>query len=154
MTFVLPPTAQKGFTNATSYDQHRPSYPSAAVSSLLEHLGVNGQNGARILEVGAGTGKFTELLVAREEAFEILAVEPHARMREELERKRLKGVTSLEGNSAALPLGSGDVVDAVVAAQKTKQQVLDGMAEGEVVKNDRGEVLLHGVTFLSWTGKI
>ena len=67
----------KRFQNASSYDKHRPSYPPKAVTRLLEHLQINGLTKARVVDLAAGTGKFTELLVGRDENFEILAVEPN-----------------------------------------------------------------------------
>ena len=69
-----------------------------------------------MLDLGAGTGKFTELLAQRDEGFEIIAVEPHAGMRRELERKGLRGVRILEGEAAKIPMETGKA-DAVVVAQ-------------------------------------
>lgn len=60
-------SAQTGFSNASHYDAHRPSYPEEAVSKLLKHLGVADQPKAQIVELASGTGKFTELLVKRGE---------------------------------------------------------------------------------------
>jgi len=73
-------------------DTHRPTYPANAVTSLLTHLNLNSFPNAKILELGAGTGKFTELLANRAEKYEILAIEPHREMREVLEGKKLEGV--------------------------------------------------------------
>ena len=77
---------------------------------------MKGLNGARILDLAAGTGKFTELLAKREEKFVIFAVEPHEEMREELEKKSLKSVTVLEGDAVKIPL-EAQSVDAVFVAQ-------------------------------------
>lgn len=77
MASSIPSVSNKGFQNASSYDQYRPSYPHEAVTRFLEHLQVSGVKGARIVDLAAGTGKFTELLADRDEGFEILAVEPH-----------------------------------------------------------------------------
>lgn len=77
MTPSISSASIKGFQKASSYDRHRPSYPLQAVTRLLERLQVNGVKRARIVDLAAGTGKFTELLVNRDENFEILAVEPH-----------------------------------------------------------------------------
>jgi hypothetical protein len=49
--------------------------------------------------LAAGTGKFIEHLAARLENFKIIAVEPHDIMREELIKKRLQGVTVLNGTA-------------------------------------------------------
>jgi hypothetical protein len=61
--------ASTGFSDASHYDKHRPTYPAGAVSKLLSHLGIAGEEsrGVRVVEIGSGTGKFTELLVEREE---------------------------------------------------------------------------------------
>ena len=72
---------------------------------------------ARILEVGAGTGKFTELLARREEDYEILAVEPHEGMRKELERKELQGVKVVEGSAGDLGAVEEGWAEGVVVAQ-------------------------------------
>lgn len=77
MVSSIPSASAKGFQNASSYDKHRPSYPPEAVTRFLKHLQVSGVKEARIIDLAAGTGKFTEMLVGREEDFEILAVEPH-----------------------------------------------------------------------------
>jgi SAM-dependent methyltransferase len=61
---------------AELYDRARPSYPGAAIDALLEYGGLG--PGARIVEVGAGTGKATELLAAR--GLAVVAVEPSAEM--------------------------------------------------------------------------
>lgn len=116
MSTALADVASRGFAAASSYDQHRPSYPPEAVEQLLAHLQVSGLRGARILDLAAGTGKFTELLAKREEEFEIVAVEPHGEMRGELEKKILKGVTVLEGDAVTIPLKARSV-DAVIVAQ-------------------------------------
>lgn len=106
----------QGFRNAPFYDAHRPSYPSEAVEALLKSLQVRGLKGARLVDLAAGTGKFTEMLASQDENFEIIAVEPHAGMRAELKKKRLSGVKVLEGEAKKLPVDSQSV-DAVVVAQ-------------------------------------
>ncbi|KAL9037720.1 MAG: hypothetical protein Q9214_005574, partial [Letrouitia sp. 1 TL-2023] len=108
--------AAKGFANAASYDTYRPSYPAEAVEDLLEKLQVAGVAKAKIVEVGAGTGKFTEALAARNEGFEIVAVEPHEEMQKLLKSKQLKGVKVVGGDAMNLPIDSQST-DAVIAAQ-------------------------------------
>ena len=108
--------ATSGFFSALDYDTHRPSYPESAVSAFLSALKIAGVQGARIIDLGAGTGKFTEILAARGEGFEILAHEPHDGMREQLMRKRLKGVAV--GSQSAENLGVEEQwADAVICAQ-------------------------------------
>lgn len=117
MTSEIPHASTIGFQDASSYEHHRPSYPAEAVESLLEHLQVKGLNGARIVDLAAGTGKFTELLASRNEKYEILAVEPHEGMRKELERKNLSGVRILGGKADSMSEIESQSVDAVVVAQ-------------------------------------
>ena len=108
--------AVQGFHNGKAYDAHRPSYPAHVVSSFLSDLGIAGHPGARTLEVAAGTGKFTEVLAAREEGFEVVATEPLDTMRDQLAGKGLAGVEVKEGNAVALPVEDG-WADACIAAQ-------------------------------------
>ncbi|KAI9755138.1 MAG: Proteasome subunit beta type-1 [Chaenotheca gracillima] len=116
MSAGISSVAQTGFANASSYDTHRPSYPHEAVNVLVDRLGISGLTDAKVIDLAAGTGKFTELLAAREEGFDILAVEPHEGMRNELAKKGLKNVRVADGTSDKIPSEDGDV-DALVAAQ-------------------------------------
>lgn len=61
---------------AELYEQARPSYPVALVEDTLSYAGM--RDGARILDVGAGTGKATRLFA--ECARSIVALEPSAEM--------------------------------------------------------------------------
>jgi hypothetical protein len=65
MTFKLNALASKGFSDAAAYNAHRPSYPAEAVDKLLTHLGVAGRQNGRMIDLAAGSGKFTELLAKR-----------------------------------------------------------------------------------------
>lgn len=114
---TIPEASQKGFANASSYDTHRPSYPSSAVNSLLCNLHIDGLKGAKVIDLAAGTGKFTELLASREEGFEIIAVEPNDAMRGELERKKLRGVEVRKGEARDMQGVESQMADAVVVAQ-------------------------------------
>jgi SAM-dependent methyltransferase len=96
----LHPLAQ-GFADvAADYERGRPGYPPGAVAAL----GLDA--GARVADVGAGTGKLTRALVAA--GLEVVAVEPFAAM-----RAALPDVEVLDGTAEALPL-AGASVDAVV----------------------------------------
>ena len=112
--------ALQGFTDATSYDTHRPSYPVDSVETLIRALNISDIKGAQILEIGAGTGKSTSLLAARKEDFEIVATEPHADMRKVVQGKGLKGVKVMEGNAENLGFVEDGWADAVVCAQVSK----------------------------------
>ena len=61
---------------AEAYDEVRPGYPAALVDRAVECGGL--APGSRVLEVGSGTGKLTELLVAR--GLRVDAVEPGPNM--------------------------------------------------------------------------
>ena len=117
MAPAIPSASTLGFQNAPDYDQHRPSYPLEAVDSLLKHLRLHSVNGACIVDLAAGTGKFTELLAKRDEDYEIIAVEPHDEMRRELEKKQLKGVRVVKGEANNMGEIESQSVDAVVASQ-------------------------------------
>jgi SAM-dependent methyltransferase len=106
------PTAAAGFgSSADAYERGRPSYPDAAVAFLAGELGLGPE--VRVLDLAAGTGKLTRLLV--EGGAEVVAVEPVAAMRAALERA-VAGVPVLDGTAESIPLPDGSV-DAVTVAQ-------------------------------------
>ena len=96
---------------AGRYASGRPSYPAALKGWLEVELGLG--PGRKVLDLGAGTGKFTAQLV--QTGAEVVAVEPVAAMREQL-GARLAGVTVLDGRAQAIPLPSQSL-DAIVCAQ-------------------------------------
>lgn len=108
--------AQTGFAKAEAYDKHRPSYGPVSVQNLLEQTRVAGKHGASIIDLAAGTGKLTEVLAAREEKFDILAIEPHDGMRDVLDAKALPGVTVKSGRADKMDVPD-ESVDAVLIAQ-------------------------------------
>jgi SAM-dependent methyltransferase len=104
--------AQQGFTKqADSYVRGRPEYPSALDDWLRAPLGL--APGRSVADVGAGTGKFTRLLV--HSGAGVIAVEPVDAMREKLAIS-LPQVQALPGTAQSLPLAD-DAVDAVTCAQ-------------------------------------
>jgi SAM-dependent methyltransferase len=92
---------------AAAYQRSRPSYPAAAVDWLLP------SGARRVVDLGAGTGQLTRVLVDR--GLDVTAVEPSAQMRTELTRT-LPRVRCLEGAAEAIPLPDASV-DAVLLAQ-------------------------------------
>jgi SAM-dependent methyltransferase len=101
-----------GFEAAVErYERGRPSYPDDAVSFLVRAVGIG--RGRDVVELGAGTGKFTELIAAT--GARIVAVEPVAGMRESLVRA-CPSVEVMDGTAEQIPLPDGSA-DAVVVAQ-------------------------------------
>jgi SAM-dependent methyltransferase len=94
-------------TAADRYDDLRPSYPPAALTWAL------GTAPARVVDLGAGTGKLTRVLLAL--GHRVVPVEPDAQMRRRL-AERSPEVEPLEGTAERIPLPDGSV-DAVVAGQ-------------------------------------
>jgi SAM-dependent methyltransferase len=106
------PVAAAGFGRAAdAYERSRPSYPPAAVDRLCAELGIGA--GARVLDLAAGTGKFTRLLADR--GAELVAVEPSDAMREQF-AVAVPGVPVHAGTAEAIPLADASF-DAVVVAQ-------------------------------------
>ena len=92
---------------ADAYDRARPSYPEAAVRWLV------GRQPATVVELGAGTGKLTELLVAA--GHDVLATDPLPEMLEHLQR-RVPAVRTAVAGAEQIPVASRSV-DVVVCAQ-------------------------------------
>ena len=116
---------------ARAYAEHRPDYPQAAVRWALGQPGepagpdeaalpalavlpVQGVlPGPRVLDLGAGTGKLTEVLLSL--GARVTAVEPDPDMLSEL-RRRLPRARALQGSAEAIPLPDSSV-DAVLCGQ-------------------------------------
>jgi SAM-dependent methyltransferase len=98
-------------TVAGAYERHRPDYPEEALRWATQLLGLGA--GARVLDVGAGTGKLTRGLVAL--GLEVVAVEPGAPMLDEL-RREVPEADALEGPAESIPLPDASV-DAAFAGQ-------------------------------------
>jgi SAM-dependent methyltransferase len=96
---------------AAEYERHRPDYPAEALVWAAGRLGLDGS--ARVLDIGAGTGKLARGLVAL--GFDVVAVEPGARMLEQL-RTAVPGAEAHEGSAESIPLPVASV-DAAFAGQ-------------------------------------
>jgi SAM-dependent methyltransferase len=96
------------------YDRHRPGYPPSLVRLLRLEYGV--APGREVADIGSGTGKLTELLLAA--GARVYAVEPNDAMRRAAERRLASrsGFVSVEGRAEATGLPDGSV-DLVTAAQ-------------------------------------
>src|SRR5215471_10171910 len=85
---------------ADAYERGRPPYPAGAIDWLVP------AHAARVLDLGAGTGKLTRQL--RERGLDVIAVEPSAGMRDQL-RRAVPGVAALGGTGEQIPLAAGSV---------------------------------------------
>jgi SAM-dependent methyltransferase len=97
--------------NADAYEAARPSYPTEAVAHIVGHGGIG--PGRRVLDLAAGTGKLTRLLVPT--GADVVAVEPVAGMRDRLVAS-LPDIEVHDGTAEALPFDDGSF-DAVTVAQ-------------------------------------
>ena len=92
--------AQSFDTVAADYAASRPSYPSELFDAIEEFAG-RSFAGARVADIGAGTGIATALLRGR--GAEVTAVEPGAEMAAQC-RRAVPGVPVVRGEGNALPL--------------------------------------------------
>jgi SAM-dependent methyltransferase len=91
---------------ASQYERYRPGPPADAVDWLLP------RRADTVVDLGAGTGALTRLLVDR--ADRVIAVEPDQRMRAVLAGE-VVGATVLEGRGESLPIDD-EIADAVLAS--------------------------------------
>jgi len=99
--------ATRGFADSDRYERGRPGYPQAAVDAIVAELGL--RPGRTVLDLAAGTGKLTRLLVPS--GAHVIAVEPVREMRE-----KLADFVALAGTAERIPLTDA-YVDAVTVAQ-------------------------------------
>lgn len=102
------PSAAAGFARAADvYERARPSYPQDAIDWLVAQTGIG--PGTTVVDLGAGTGKLTRLLIPV--GARVIAVEPIAEM-----RAHIDGAEVLDGTAEEIPLPDGSV-DVVTVAQ-------------------------------------
>lgn len=92
---------------ATHYERYRPGPPLVAVDWIL-----SSESRKRIIDLGAGTGALTRLLVDR--AQEVIAIEPDDRMRSVL-MEEVPAARALRGRGESIPVPDG-YADAVIAS--------------------------------------
>lgn len=104
--------AQSGFdADASRYERGRPDYPAEVTDWLRDSIDL--EPGTTVVDLGAGTGKFTRRLLAT--GARVIAVEPVAGMRAKLTAD-LPEIEVLNGNATSIPLADASV-DAIVCAQ-------------------------------------
>ena len=104
--------AEEGFGRAAeTYERVRPSYPPDAVAWLVDNLRIG--PGRAVLDLAAGTGKFTRLLVPF--GATLLAAEPVDGMRHTFVAA-VPGVSMVAAAAEALPVAPASL-DAVTVAQ-------------------------------------
>lgn len=94
-------------TIGDDYDRYRPGFPPRAAEIIIP------APVETVLDLGAGTGKFTELLLPRADA--VIAIEPSERMLAVL-RDKLPDVDARLGTAENIPVPD-ESVDAVTVAQ-------------------------------------
>ena len=104
----IDPVAAAGFSSAADlYERARPSYPQEAIDWLVRETGLG--PGRTVVDLGAGTGKLTRLLLPT--GARVVAVEPIAEM-----RAHIGAAEVLDGTAEAIPLPDHSV-DVVAVAQ-------------------------------------
>lgn len=105
-------SAAEGFARgAETYARGRPDFPPEAQAWLREQIGLAA--GCTVVDLGAGTGKFTAELLAT--GARVFAVDPVAPMLDQL-RLSAPGATVIVGQAESIPLAD-EACDAVVCAQ-------------------------------------
>jgi SAM-dependent methyltransferase len=136
-------TAQSGFdTDAARYARGRPDYPAEVEGWIRDSLDL--EPGKTVVDLGAGTGKFTRRLLAT--GAKVIAVEPVAAMRERL-TSDLPEIEVLDGNASAIPL-AGASIDAIVCAQ-----AFHWFATAEALAEMRRALKPGGILGLIWNTK-
>ncbi len=96
---------------ADLYERTRPDYPAAAIRHLQSRLDI--RPGKLVVDIGAGTGKFTRLLIPT--GADLIAIEPVEGMRDVFARV-LPVIEVRDGTAESIPLSDASV-DVVTAAQ-------------------------------------
>lgn len=105
---TIHPSAAVGFASgAEVYERPRPSYPQDSIDWLVAQTGLGAGN--TVVDLGAGTGKLTRLLLPT--GARVIAVEPIAEM-----RVHIQGAEVLDGTAEAIPLPD-ESADVVTVAQ-------------------------------------
>ena len=104
---------------AKAYHLFHSGYPGKVVDDIVEYLKLTGKS--TILEVGAGTGKFTELM-AKNSHSQYFVNEPNPSMLAILMSKTKKtGVIPVEGTSSKMPEMKNASVDVIFVAHPVRR---------------------------------
>lgn len=150
------PSVLRGFGSAAAeYERARPTYPAEAVAWLVGRLGI--APGTTVVDLAAGTGKLTRLLVPT--GARVIAVEPVDAMRAQLEAA-VPAAEAVAAFAERLPFEDASI-DAVTSAQAFHWFATDdALAEIARVlrpgarlgliwnKRDQGDELQHRLTEL------
>lgn len=94
---------------ADDYDRYRPTYPTELADWLFART-----NAKTVADIGAGTGKFTKLLLAKAE--KVIAVEPNGDMLKKLYRNvPTAQIINASAENTSIADGSVDLVTAATA---------------------------------------
>lgn len=116
---------------AKKYEQYRPEYTEETLTEILKLSGILPHARQKVADVGAGTGKFTKLLLDR--GFEVYAIEPNDQMRAiaESKFKDIKNFNSISATSENTTMDDKSVTLITVAQafhyfdlEKTKEEFL------------------------------
>lgn len=131
---------------ANEYERGRPGWPLAAIDRATATFGLEPH--AEILDLAAGTGKLTRLLVSRFER--VIAVEPLGSLRRVLEATT-PSADSRAGGAESIPLPD-DSVDAIFVAEAfhwfATEPVVDELAR--VLRPRGGLALLFNLPAADW----
>jgi SAM-dependent methyltransferase len=98
------------WVSVDDYERYRPDYAPEAVAWLVDAAGLS--TGARVVDLAAGTGKLTRLLVKA--GLEVIAVEPSSVMRGKL-AEAVPSAGVLDGTAESVPLPHASVECVTVA---------------------------------------
>lgn len=122
---------------ADDYDRYRPSYPTELVDWLFAET-----NAKTVADIGAGTGKFTKLLIPKAE--KVIAVEPNDDMLKKLYRNvPTAQVIKASAENTGIPDGSVDLVTAATAFHWFDEEKFKAECKRILAPNGRVAVIFN-----------
>ncbi|KAH9491888.1 hypothetical protein Btru_029792 [Bulinus truncatus] len=143
--------ASQGFgSGGENYDTNRPGYTDEAVDLICTEINSNLSDSSaliHVLELGAGTGKLTELLINKlPKSVKYVASDPSENFLEVLRKKNLNVETNVFA-AANIPLSELCVMNVVCA------QCFHWFAEEKEIASIRRVMAAGGKLFLIWNAK-